>query len=139
MVRAQEKYILMKWVVLEMNPVYCIALTFLSVFMIVNMKKMLESDVHRQVHIWSVSIKPQYNYTLLQYTTLIFMLLINIVYEHYFSYVAASLPIAQLAGIGVVVIVISLPTSFAILVMCYIRRKRLRKKNSMNTIFLFIL
>ena len=61
------------------------------------------------------------------------MLLINIVYEHYFSYVAASLPIAQLAGIGVVVIVISLPTSFAILAMCYIRRKRRREKNSMNT------
>ena len=69
------------------------------------------------------------------------MLLINMMYEHYFSYVAASLPIAQLAGItvGAVVIVISLPTSFAILVMCYIRRKRLREKNSMNTIFLFIL
>ena len=53
-------------------------------------------------------------------------------YEHYFSYVAASLPIAQLAGItvGVVVIVISLPTGFAILVMCYTRRKRRREKNS---------
>ena len=67
------------------------------------------------------------------------MLLINIMYEHYFSYVAASLPIAQLAGItvGVVVIVISLPTGFAILVMCYTRKKRLKEKNSMNTIFLY--
>ena len=56
--------------------------------------------------------------------------MINIMYEHYFSYVAASLPIAQLAGITVVVvvIVISLPTGFAILVMCYIRRKRRREK-----------
>ena len=69
------------------------------------------------------------------------LILINIMYEHYFSYVAASLPIAQLAGItvGVVVIVISLPTGFAILVMCYIRRKRLREKNSTKTIFLYFI
>ena len=61
-------------------------------------------------------------------------------YEHYFSYVAAPLPIAQIAGItvGAVVIVISLPTVFVILFMCYIRRKRVREKNSMNTIFLYI-
>ena len=59
-------------------------------------------------------------------------------YEHYFLYIAASLPIAQRAGItvGAVVIVISLPTIFVIFVMCYIRRKRLREKNSMNTIFM---